>query len=126
MYLTFAHLDFITLTTKSKILRKWDTLGRLSRLPKYNFYQITSFFCRQFNDLTVFLTLVHRPGKGTFSSMRYASCCIRMSQASQSPTRQARQIEFYTCSSHIPYRLSIVPICPRPLLCIINLILLVW
>ena len=28
MYLTIAHLDFISPTSKSKILRKWDTLGR--------------------------------------------------------------------------------------------------
>ena len=27
MYLTIAHLDFISPTSKSKILRKWDTLG---------------------------------------------------------------------------------------------------
>ena len=26
MYLTIAHLDFISPTSKSKILRKWDTL----------------------------------------------------------------------------------------------------
>ena len=29
MYLTIAHLDFISPTSKSKILRKWDTLGNL-------------------------------------------------------------------------------------------------
>ena len=42
MYLTIAHLDFISPTSKSKILRKWDTLERhppllspISDLPLY-------------------------------------------------------------------------------------------
>ena len=46
MYLTIAHLDFISPTSKSKILRKWDTLGGGGVAEKNRNLKAAKIFCK--------------------------------------------------------------------------------